>query len=173
MRLFIAVNFDEETRQNILAVQQRLRESGCGNFSRPENLHLTLAFLGEVAPTRAAFARKVMDSITLRPMELTFDHVGCFKRDGGDIWWIGPAENKVLLDLQRVMSEHLTAEGFRLESRRFSPHITLAREVRLTAKPDRAMLLSQAFVTQVRAISLMCSERIGGRLTYLEQYRKT
>ena len=52
MRLFIAINFDEETKQSIIAVQRRLREWGRGNFSHPENLHLTLAFLGETAPER-------------------------------------------------------------------------------------------------------------------------
>jgi len=172
MRLFIAINFDEETKQNILDVQRRLREFGEGNFSRPENLHLTLAFLGEVAPARVAAVHKAMDSVTLRPMKLTFDNVGCFKRDGGNIWWIGLAENKALSDVQKELADSLLAGDFRLESRRFSPHITLAREVRLTVQPDRKALLGKPFFAQVNAISLMCSERIGDVLTYTEQYRR-
>lgn len=172
MRLFIAINFDEETKQNILNVQRRLRELGHGNFSKPENLHLTLAFLGEVAPARVADIRKAMDSVTIRPMELIFDHVGCFKRDGGDIWWIGLAENKTLLAMQKELSDSLLTGGFRLESRRFSPHITLAREVRLNSQPDRNALLGVPFSTSADAISLMRSERVGGKLTYTEQYRK-
>ena len=170
MRLFIAVNFDEETRRNISAVQERLREIGRGSFSRPENLHLTLAFLGEVAPDRAAAVRQTMERTAVRPLVLTFDHVGRFQRDGGDIWWIGLAENKALLELQKELCGHLSAAGFPLESRRFSPHITLAREVLLHRQPDRGALLDAPFSARADAICLMLSERVGGRLTYTEQY---
>lgn len=172
MRLFIAINFDQETRQNILAVQQRLRAMGTGNFSRPENLHLTLVFLGETAPVQADAVRDAMNNTTVRPMSLTFDHVGKFKRDGGDIWWIGLAESSLLLSLQKELCGHLADAGFRLEDRRFSPHITLAREVRPAEPPGHVALLEKPFDAQVTAVSLMCSERISGRLVYTEQYRR-
>lgn len=172
MRLFIAINFDQQTVDQIIAVQHRLRLLGTGNFSRPENLHLTLAFLGEVAPARIAAIHDAMDNTTVLPMALTFDHVGCFKRDGGDIWWIGLQENASLLSLQQALAGHLADAGFLIERRHFSPHITLAREVRLTARPDRSTLLKSPFTARVGAISLMRSERIGGRLTYTELYQK-
>ena len=170
MRLFIAINFDEETREKIIAVQQRLRVLGTGNFSQPENLHLTLAFLGEVDSAQVGAVRHAMDRTTVRPMSLTFDHVGRFKRDGGDIWWIGISENRLLLSLQKELSGHLADAGFRLEDRRFSPHITLAREVRLATQLEYSALLGSAFSTQASTISLMRSERISGRLIYTEQY---
>lgn len=170
MRLFIAINFDEETRKKIIAVQQRLRVLATGNFSQPENLHLTLAFLGEVAPTQVDAVRHAMDRTTVNSMSLTFDHVGRFKRAGGDIWWIGLSENRSLLSLQKELSGHLAGAGFRLEDRRFSPHITLAREVRLATQPEYSTLLGPAFSTRASTISLMRSERISGRFTYTELY---
>lgn len=172
MRLFMAINFHEETRNNIIGVQQRLRPLGKGNFSQPENLHLTLAFLGEVTPSQVDAVRHAMNSTIVRPMSLTFDHVGRFNRDGGDIWWIGLSENRLLLSLQKELSGNLADAGFRLENRRFSPHITLAREVRLTTQPEYSTLLGAAFSTRASAVSLMRSERINGRLTYTEQYRR-
>ena len=54
MRLFVAINFDSITIENIAAVQGRLKALSRGNFSRPENLHMTLAFLGEVGRTASA-----------------------------------------------------------------------------------------------------------------------
>ncbi|NLF28538.1 MAG: hypothetical protein GX592_11635 [Clostridiales bacterium] len=58
MRLFVAINFDSITIENIAAVQGRLKALGRGNFSRPENLHLTLAFLrGRAEPRRRREAR--------------------------------------------------------------------------------------------------------------------
>lgn len=170
MRLFIAINFDEETRNNIIAVQQRLRVFGKGNFSQPENLHLTLAFLGEIDQTQVHAVQHAMDRTTVRPMSLTFDYVGRFKRDGGDIWWIGLSENRTLLSLQKELSVHLADAGFHLEDRRFSPHITLAREVRLATQPEPSTLLGLAFSTRASTISLMRSERISGRLVYTQQY---
>lgn len=170
MRLFIAINFDKETKQNIIAVQRRLRELGRGNFSRPENLHLTLAFLGEVAPERVAVIRRLMDKLNVPQLRLVFDHVGRFQRDGGDVWWIGLEPNKALLALQKELYHQLIDAGFQLDNRRFSPHITLARKVVLDKEPDRSKLIEVPFATNVDTVSLMLSERIDGKLTYTEQY---
>jgi 2'-5' RNA ligase len=170
MRLFIAVNFDQETKRNMLVVQERLRKVGQGNFSSPENLHLTLAFLGEVTPDRAAAVKRAMEQTAVRDLILTFDHAGCFQRDGGDVWWLGLAENRALLEMRQELCGHLSAAGFKLESRRFSPHITLARNIRQTEKPDRQTLFGASFATHADTITLMLSERVGGRLVYTEQY---
>ena len=49
MRLFIVIPFSEEFREELLRVQREMKVNGVrGNFSRPENLHVTVAFLGEV-----------------------------------------------------------------------------------------------------------------------------
>ena len=61
MRLFIAIRFSPEIRQTLLDAVSGLRaQARSGNFTRPENLHLTLAFLGETNQTkeiRTAMAR--------------------------------------------------------------------------------------------------------------------
>lgn len=170
MRLFIAVNFDAETRRNILAVQERLQAIGRGNFSLPENLHLTLAFLGEVAPERTAAVRLAMERTVVPPAKLIFDRTGFFRREGGDLWWIGCAENPVLAGLHAHLCTQLSDQGFALEHRRFSPHITLARAVRTRQRPDGEALLGTPFSTGIRTVSLMLSERVGGTLTYTEQF---
>lgn len=170
MRLFIAVNFDQETVARLLAVQDRLRELGRGRFSRPENLHLTLAFLGKTAPGRVGDICRAMEETGARPLTLRFDRTGCFHRDGGDIWWAGLAENSSLADLQRELCCRLSAEGFSLENRSFSPHITLARDMRPDREPDRRALLGEPFAAHADTISLMLSHRIDGRLTYTKQY---
>lgn len=171
MRLFITINFDEQTKQNIVSVQQQLKKFARGNFSHAENLHLTLAFLGEVHPNRVDDIKQAMNITEISPLTLTFDHVNFFKRNDGDLWWIGLAENKTLLDMQQKLCSHLSDAGFILENRRFSPHITLARKVRLHQNPNYDSLLDTCFKTDTDAISLMRSERINGKLTYTEQYR--
>ncbi|MEA4919804.1 MAG: RNA 2',3'-cyclic phosphodiesterase [Clostridiaceae bacterium] len=171
MRLFIAVNFDEETKARLIKLQQKLKAQGSGNFTHSHNLHLTLAFLGEVSADRGADASAAMDCTAVSPMELIFDHVGSFTRDGGDIWWIGLKENRTFMDMQQRLYTKLKDKGFVLESRRFSPHITLAREYN-GRDLDAKGLLEHQFSTSVSAISLMLSERMGGKLIYTELYRR-
>jgi len=84
MRLFIALNFTDETHARLLALRDGLRaHSTRGNFSLPENLHLTLAFLGECDAQQAAAAKKAMSAVELAPLDITIDRVGRFRRDGG------------------------------------------------------------------------------------------
>ena len=86
MRLFIALLFDGQTIEKILAVQEQLREWGQGRFTRRENLHLTLTFLGEIPSDRVEAARRAMDRTTTPPLTLTFDHTGRFRQKEGDLW---------------------------------------------------------------------------------------
>lgn len=173
MRLFIAINFDRATIRSIRIVQSRLKQLGNGNFSKAENLHLTLAFLGEIEASRLQDIQQAMNEIECASMCLTFDHIGCFRRDDGDIWWIGLEENPALAMLQSRLSSNLRACEFSLENRKFSPHITLSRRTKLFKEPDRESIMGTPFSTQVSAISLMQSERIDGRLTYSGLYQKT
>lgn len=172
MRLFIAIEFDEQTKANILHVQRQLATLGQGRFTHRENLHLTLAFLGEVPLSRVAAIRRAMDRTAVEALTLVFDHTGRFRREGGDIWWIGLAKHQRLLELQQELVQHLAAEGFALEKRPFTPHITLARQVQLTVQPKEGELLEEPFETKVDGISLMRSQRMDGRLIYTPQYRK-
>ena len=170
MRLFIAINFDNQTKQKMVAVQDHIRYIGQGNFTRPENIHLTLAFLGEIEPNRIATITEAMEQTSIHPLTLTFDHIGCFKRSGGDIFWLGISNNKALLSMQKELCNHLSIADFTLENRPFSPHITLIRQARLCHQLNQKKLLPIPFSTYTNRISLMLSERINGKLRYTEIY---
>lgn len=164
MRLFIAINFDRKTKENLLAVQGRLKTYGRGNFTREENLHLTLAFLGELPEDRIPDIKAAMDSVTVPEMRLIFSDVGCFRNDS-ELWWIGIKENKALTALQKELTAALKARGFKLESRRFVPHITLARQMHAGRIPANA-LLPKPFSADVCEMHLMKSYREDRRLIY-------
>ncbi|SHK99073.1 RNA 2',3'-cyclic phosphodiesterase [Desulforamulus aeronauticus] len=100
MRLFIAINFNTVTRSRLLALRDELcSRSEFGNFSAPENLHLTLAFLGECDAKQTAAAKAAMDTINFEPFPISIECVGRFRRGGGDIWWAGVCEGGPLLNL--------------------------------------------------------------------------
>ena len=170
MRLFIAVNFDDRTKSQIIEVQNRLRSLGRGRFSAPENLHLTLAFLGEIPESRVDDIKAAMDRVSVPEQTLVFERVGCFRRDS-ELWWIGLKKTPALMKLQQELSDALTDAGFNLEKRAFKPHITLAREMHL-GQVDSKDLLPRTFDTEVDAMSLMLSHRPNGKLTYTELYRR-
>ena len=169
MRLFVAINFTDDTKSRLFALCNELN-SHCehGRFSLMENLHLTLAFLGECNPEQTAAAKAAVDVLVFEPFDLTIDHVGRFKRKGGDIWWAGVRKNKPLLELQQRLTSALTSSGFKLEKREYSPHITLGREIRTKAIPRSIM----SFGETVSRVDLMRSEHINGKLEYTSIHRR-
>jgi len=165
MRLFIAINLNNETKKKLLSLRDELRSrASSGSFSFPENLHLTLAFLGECDKKQTTAAIAAMDPLRFEPFELLIERVGRFGRGGSDeaIWWAGVQVNEPLRDLYRKLTSNLASAGFILDKRGFSPHITLGRRVVTEASPWRI----EPFGEAVRKIDLMKSERPDGKLTY-------
>lgn len=161
MRLFVAIQFSPAVRSALLDAVTDLRRQGIGNFTRPENLHLTLAFIGE--SQRTAAARAALDAAcTGGPVSLTVGGLGHF----GDLWWTGVRENRALETLALRVQQALRDQGFSIEDRAWRPHVTLVRRWR-GPRPQAAVR-----ETSMRAerVSLMKSERIGGKLVYTELY---
>ena len=170
MRLFIAINLNDKTKGALLDLRDELRSRAqSGSFTLPENLHMTLAFLGECSAKQYAAAKTAMDEVNFESFELIIERVGRFGgRQGEATWWAGARESNALFDLQRVLAGKLEDAGFVTESRRFSPHITIGRRV-IT---DSAPWPIEPFGETVRKIDLMKSERINGKLTYTAIYEK-
>ena len=168
MRLFIAINFDDATKEKLLSLQKKLRDAAAsGNFSRPENLHLTILFLGEVTGDISGI-KKVIDSDFTEPFDLQFDRTGDFR---GDIYWVGTKKEPLLIELEKNIRMDISSAGLPFDEKsRYTPHITLARQVELQHEPQYGF---QPFSMPVRRLSLMKSERINGVLTYTEIYGKT
>jgi len=168
MRLFVAINFERDTLLKLTALRDKLRSnSSRGNFVPPENLHLTLVFLGECNQAQVDAAKKAMDKVIFDPFEIRIDSLGRFKRDGSDLWWAGVRENDELLGLQRALSKALTRAGFSLDRKKYRPHITLGRRV-VTRFPPRKV---EPFGQIVTSIDLVKSEQVNEVLTYTPIYR--
>ena len=160
MRLFIAIRFPDNIQHALQRVMQSLRAEGVkGNYSRRDNLHLTLAFLGEVdSPGRICDA---MREVPPPEMELSLQGSGSFR----DLYWIGLTENQELKDYVAALRGALSSRGIFYDSKPFRPHITMVRRMRHNGTIQ--IPISQEHFT-VQKISLMKSERIDGRLIYTE-----
>jgi len=169
MRLFIAVNLSDDTLSKLAALRDELRSSSeRGNFTDRENMHITLAFLGECSEAQKDAAAKAMDMIRFDPFSLSADRTGRFRRDGGDIWWAGVQNSNELSDMHADLISRLNAAGFETEKKRYDPHITLGREVITDAEPRKI----EPFSETVSKIELMRSERINGKMTYTAVHEK-
>jgi len=170
MRLFIAINFDAIVRGDLAAVSDELRRRSAGGvFALPENLHLTLAFLGECDHYQMSAACVAMDAVTFDSFELRIEGIGQFKRPNprsGDIWWADVKKSEPLLRLQKDLARQLRDAGFDLEHRKYKPHVTLGRQITLSDRIAHGGLLGVSVSQQVEQLELMQSERIAGRLTY-------
>lgn len=170
MRLFIAINFNADTRSRLLSLRNELRSnSPHGRFVSSENLHLTLAFLGECDAEQTTAAKTALNMLTFELFPISINRVGSFKRNCGDIWWVGVQSSPELIKLQGELTKRLRETGFTLEKRKFSPHITLGREV----ETNYVFGKIPPFGEMVTSVELMKSERVEGKLTYTEINRRT
>lgn len=161
MRLFVAIQFSPAVRSSLLEAIAALRQQGDGNFTRPENLHLTLAFIGETEDL--AGAKAALDtSCTGGPVFLAVGGLGHF----GDLWWTGIQADSRLESLARAVQQALRARGFSIEKRPWKPHVTLVRQWR----GPHPRLTVREISMKAERVSLMKSERIHGKLTYTEIY---
>ncbi len=168
MRLFIAINFNDETKQKLIeSIQTIKRHTDKGNFTKQENLHLTLVFIGET--NKVSTVKAAMDKIDAHSFRLTIGNIGKFSRGGGDIYWAKADKHPTLAGIQRQLTDNLRHAGFEMENRDYVPHITLGREVVLRGNPVFDPI---DLSVDVSKISLMKSERKGGMLAYTEIYSK-
>jgi RNA 2',3'-cyclic 3'-phosphodiesterase len=176
-RIFISVNCDNKVKAQLLSVQKMIKsQSVKGNFSLPENLHLTLIFIGEIPADKIPLIASVIDKALkppVAPFTLTFSTVGFFKHSNKELWWIGTDGDDTSLDILRTIrgriADSLSSEGVNFDNRPFNPHITLGREI----KHDSPIIIpKQEIIYPVNRISLMKSERIGGILKYTEIYSR-
>ncbi|MGA8035620.1 MAG: RNA 2',3'-cyclic phosphodiesterase [Candidatus Acidiferrales bacterium] len=130
MRLFVAITPPEEIRQRLIRTMEQLKPlSRWPRWVRPEGLHLTLKFLGDVEPEQLdAVVAALREVRAARPIEIQFRGVGSFsKHDRPRVLWAGLRESEELAALAASVERRMLALGFANEEREFSPHITLAR----------------------------------------------
>ncbi len=132
MRLFFALELPRETKETLVAWQEKLRRSGRASWKwvEAENLHLTVRFLGEVPEERleevVAAGREAARECPSFPLSL--GGLGFFPPQGPvRVAWVGVGEQKELFELREKLEEALRLRGFPPEEREFRPHLTLAR----------------------------------------------
>ena len=133
LRLFIALNLPEAIRKGLAAVQQNLQtQTGPRvKWVEPENLHLTLEFLGDVDENKVSLLKQILQQTVPNcpALELSLKGVGAFPHwRNPRVIWVGLGGDTLPLgQLQGKLHQALLEQGFRLEHKAFKPHLTLGR----------------------------------------------
>jgi RNA 2',3'-cyclic 3'-phosphodiesterase len=130
MRLFVALEIPSAVRENLAALLKFLRAiSPQTRWVRPENLHVTLKFIGEVAETKIAAIRSALAGVRCdQVVTLDFRKVGFFPNEKHPrVFWAGIEASPNLITLAADIEMATEKLGILREKRSFSPHLTLAR----------------------------------------------
>lgn len=133
LRTFIAVGIDKAIRSRAVSLQQKLAETESQvRWVEPENMHVTLLFLGEVdARTVPAVCQVVAQTAQQHaPFEMSIEQAGCFPnpRRPRTLWVGVGAGTQKLVALHDALEPPLLDLGcYRREERQYTPHLTLGR----------------------------------------------
>jgi RNA 2',3'-cyclic 3'-phosphodiesterase len=124
MRLFVGLSIPDSVAAGLFLLQGGVPGA---RWSRREQLHLTLRFIGEVDGRDAAAVDDVLSAISAPRFSLELHAVGTFGgRDPRELW-AGVRPNEALMHLQRKIETAIQRIGLAADARKFTPHVTLAR----------------------------------------------
>lgn len=125
IRIFAAIALPDDARQHLATLAGGVPGA---RWVPPENMHLTLRFVGEVDELAFADIAAALTRVSAPAFDLVVDGVGHFARGRSPtMLWAGVARNPALDHLQGRVDQAVTGAGQPPDSRRFTPHVTLAR----------------------------------------------
>jgi len=135
MRCFIAIDLDEAIKKRLVELQEELQKKADIKKSdvkwvRPDSIHLTLKFLGEVRDNRVAEICQAVCDVAGRHTRFVIEvgGVGYFGGASAKVLWIGAGRDcNEFVRLQSDIDQGLAKAGWREETRRFTGHLTLCR----------------------------------------------
>jgi len=132
IRSFIAIELSPTIKAHIEEIQNKLKSSTSDvRWVRPEGMHLTLKFLGNIEEEKISALSDVVTQCTsdITSFSLTVHTLGAFPNEKNPkvIWVAASDDSGNLSTLQQTLEYRLSTMGFKVEKRAFSPHLTLGR----------------------------------------------
>jgi len=181
MRTFIAIEIPDYVKREMSKVQERLKRANVeAGWTRPEGMHLTLKFLGEVQDAKVEEIKKTLVTATggFSRFKVELAGAGTFPNAKNPrVAWLGVSGDVDRLNaLQASVEDAMVRLGFEREDRRFSPHLTLARIKFIPSKEAWQNALNEIKDVrlpgfEVEAVSLMKSELRREGAVYTEMGR--
>jgi len=153
-RVFFALWPPKEIARQLAGIAADFSQAAGGRPTRCETIHLTLAFLGDVAVERLPELLRVAKEVHAAAFDLTLDRFGVWQHN--HLFWAGCASPPALLDLADTLSKRLLEAGLAAADakRPFVPHVTLVRKL---VRLDVALPAAQALTFHCGAFVLVRS----------------
>jgi len=161
-RLFSGIAIPENIQTELANLQTGL--DGV-RWINPHDFHITLRFAGDIDGRQAEDFSQFLSRITFTPFEITLASMGSFGGKRPRAVWIGMEKNESIIDLHHAHEMAAQHAGLKPESRKFIPHVTLAR-LRGTNTYDVARYLEQKGLVKMTSFTVnknvLFSARPGG-----------
>ncbi len=137
IRTFIAIDVPDEVKEMISRAQENFRRLGGDRVSwtRPQGIHLTLKFLGDVNEDEISGIANRVETATLEfsSFEIQTTNAGGFPRmQKPRVLWLGIDGGVELISIQKAVDKSISKLGFDRERKKFNPHLTVGRVKSLT-----------------------------------------
>ena len=129
MRAFIAIPCPNELKEGMVEIQERIKELGKLTLVKPENIHLTMKFLGEVGEDKIPDINKRLDFLSeLQGFDISLKGVGVFpSMDYIRVIWVGVEDGAdSIINIHSEIDKNLKELKFKTD-KKFHPHLTIAR----------------------------------------------
>lgn len=132
MRTFIALELSEEIKEELGRLQDELKAADAEvKWVKPQNIHLTLKFIGNAEESKIEEIKKILESISSQnhPFEISLFRPGAFPElNRPRVIWVGIDKGCAEVEkIAKIVSDELEKTGFPKEERPFSAHLTLGR----------------------------------------------
>ena len=151
MRLFVSIPMTHSMKHSLTELQKEMvRKDFRGNFTRKENLHMTVVFIGEYEDPDSVL--RAMERVPVPCVTLELEKLGHF----GQLYWAGTRENPKLEEYVQALRKEFRKDGIPFDPHPFLAHITVARRV---AAPKGAAVAVPRDHMELSHVCLMESKR--------------
>ena len=136
-RLFFGLELPPELKKRLIKVRSAVDGA---KWQRPEQLHITLLFLGPVDENRVEAVTDAACDLSTESFSLDVTGVGCFGQpQRPKNLWAGVKPEEPIAALHQTLGQRMETLGFKVERRAFRPHVTLARFKRQAGSVEALM----------------------------------
>lgn len=162
MRCFIGIQLSDCTTAIETIINELKLIDNNANYTKTENIHITIEFLGEIDVLDINKIQDIFSNLSYNSFTIHLEKIKNLK----DMVVIEVKDNKSLRYLQSLLNKELRDRGFILQTRKYYPHVTLARKCNFFISED--VNLS----SEIKEVILFSSDRINNELVYTPILRK-
>lgn len=166
MRAFIGINLSNSVKDELSIVSDELRRiSEKGRIIPKDNMHITMAFIGEVTEGELGLIIDAIEDTDIKEFEIYTDGMDLFKGKRGDVCYLKFRGNKDIFELNQRLKNQLSIRGINFDKKSFIPHITIGRDI-LVDYEELMKLNFHSLRIKVSCINLMETINVNGKLQY-------